>query len=176
MAKPNPQPPRVDIVDLEICCPIETRVLSILRSFATSLAREVGFSDEEASQIEMAVDEACANVMRHAYKHLGISSDLPVEKRNLDNGVRRGCVLRIQAQMGKDFLKFTIIDQGIGLNKMPAGVDSVEEFQDKGGKGGLGIYIIQNFMDEVEFEFPENSGTILTMTKYIQNVREKNAL
>ncbi len=158
-----------DTVDLEICCPVETRILSILRAFSIAMADEVGFNEEGAAQVEMAVDEACTNVIRHAYKHLGISPDLPEEKRNRDDDARRSCVLKLRALLGRDYLKFSIIDHGIGLNRMPCGVQSVEEFQEKGGQGGLGIYIIHNFMDEVEYDFPPESGTILTMTKFLHS-------
>ncbi|MCC5876306.1 MAG: ATP-binding protein, partial [Candidatus Sumerlaeia bacterium] len=59
-------------VDLEIRCPLDTGVLSVIRTFITSLSCQMGFSEDQAGEIEMAVDEACANVIRHAYKHLGI--------------------------------------------------------------------------------------------------------
>lgn len=169
MARKNKRDPAgANVVNLEIHCPVKTRALSILRSFATCMASEVGFDDDATSQIEMAVDEACANVMRHAYKHLGISSDLPPEKLEGELEKLEGCVLRLQAILGIDYLTISIIDHGIGLNRMPAGVKDMQEYQDRGGSGGLGIYIIKNFMDEVQVDSPGGTGTILTMTKYLQ--------
>ncbi len=158
--------PMPDTIDLEIRCPIETRVLSILRNFVTSIAAYVGFNAEETDKIEMAVDEACANVIRHAYKHLGVSPDLP-EAEQAEDANAAQCTLRLRLVLGEDFLKIIIIDNGIGMKNRPPGVDSLEEYTERGGTGGLGTYIIKNFMDEVEYDFPEESGTILTMTKYL---------
>lgn len=155
-----------DTIDMEIRCPIETRVLSILRNFVTSIAGYVGFNAEETDKIEMAVDEACANVIRHAYKHLGVSPDLPPEEQAEISSAEQ-CILRLRLVLGDNFLKILIIDHGIGMKNRPPGVTSVEEYTERGGKGGLGTYIIKNFMDEVEYDFPDDSGTILTMTKYL---------
>lgn len=161
-----PLPISRDTVDLEIRCPVQTRVLAILRTFVCSIATYHGFDAEQTDKIEMAVDEACANVIRHAYKHLGVSPDLPEEKQNADPETHRQCVLRLRIHLGEDYLKISIIDHGIGMHNKPPGVNSVEEYTDRGGTGGLGNYIIRNFMDEVEVDFPPESGTILTMTKY----------
>lgn len=156
-------------VDIEISCPVETRILSILRSFVTALSREVGFSSEQTADIELAVDEACANVIRHAYKHIGVSSDIDSGSR--DHEASKACVLRLRAQLGDEYLRICIIDSGIGLDNTPGGCNSVEEYTQRaaqGGRGGLGSYIIREFMDEVSYESPPGSGTILTMTKYLR--------
>ena len=39
-----------------------------VREFVSASARKFGFSDEEVSKIALAVDEACTNVIKHAYK------------------------------------------------------------------------------------------------------------
>ncbi|MDK2971727.1 MAG: serine/threonine-protein kinase RsbW [Candidatus Sumerlaeota bacterium] len=166
-------------LDIELRCPVEPRILSLLRSVSKTLAQEAGFTEEAIDQIEMAVDEACANVVRHAYKHVGVSPDLdPAERRVIprlphfadDKAQQSGdspeCVIKMRVSLGDGWVQFQIIDHGIGANQTPEGVNSIEEFIEKGAKGGLGIYIIRSFMDEVTFEFPEGKGTVLTMTKY----------
>jgi len=155
----------------------DTAVLWPLRTFATSLAAQMGFGDEEIDQIEMAVDEACANVVRHAYKHVGLSIDLPPEEQkkraehhcpSLDD-----CYLMVRICATREMLRFQIEDNGIGIERTPSGVGDIEEYVERGGKGGLGIYIIRNFMDEVEVECPAGRGTVLTMTKYLKPVGAK---
>ena len=42
--------------------------LEIIRNFISAIARKVGFKDEDVNKIELAVDEACTNVIRHAYE------------------------------------------------------------------------------------------------------------
>jgi serine/threonine-protein kinase RsbW len=154
-------------MQFEIRCVPEGEALWPMRTFVTSIAREIGFPEEDVDKIELAVDEACANVIRHAYKHLGVSPDLPEDERAADDDAQQ-CVLRLRIVMGEDFLRISIIDHGIGMANRPPGVGSVKEYTDRGGTGGLGTYIIKNFMDEVEYDYPADSGTILTMTKYLR--------
>jgi serine/threonine-protein kinase RsbW len=157
-----------DQVEFEIRCPISTQILAVIRDFVTSLARQMGFDEEAVDQIELAVDEACANVVRHAYKHLGVSPDLSTEKQSADLKTIKSCTLWVRLHLGDQFLKITIIDHGIGINSEAKGVNTMEEFAERGGSGGLGMYIIRNFMDEVEYSYPP-SGTVLTMTKYLNS-------
>ena len=148
-------------LELEIRCPVDSAVLPSLRAVVTSLAGQMGFEVEAVEQIEMAVDEACANVIRHAYKHLGLEGDLSGKSE-----VPEHCSLWLRLCMGPDRLQIIVIDRGIGINVMPKGHASVEDYESNGAKGGLGIYIIQNFMDEVDYHSPSDSGTVLTMVKY----------
>jgi len=163
----NLQDSPVGNLDLDLRCPVDTRVLALMRTLACALAEHVGFDDEQVAQVEMAVDEACANVVRHAYTHLGVSPDLPDD--SADEHTRRRCQLHARIQVGEGFLRIIIADSGIGLCNTAPGVESVEDFQQRGGGGGLGTLIIRNFMDEVHYDFPEQSGTILTMTKYLKS-------
>ncbi len=167
MSTTPPGSPPQEFIDLELRCPVQTGVLNPLRTFIATLARQSGFSEEQVEQIEMAVDEACANVVRHAYKHLGVSCDLPAEEQSTDKKVRSSCLLRLRVEIGEGCLRVSIIDTGIGAHNKPKGVESLQEYQEREGRGGLGIYIIRKFMDEVEYETTPESGTMVTMTKFV---------
>ena len=151
-------PPEEEVLELEIHCPVESRVLTYLRSIASQVARTVGFKEEQIDQIEMAVDEACANVVKHAYG----------DEMSRADRKRQECVLKMRIVIGPDRLKFCIIDHGVGVNNKPSGASSVDEYIERGASGGLGVYIIRNFMDEVEYLSPPGAGTTLTMTKYLR--------
>lgn len=165
-------------LDLEIRSTIEPHVLGVLRAMVTSVSTQAGFDEEAVAQIEMAVDEACANVVRHAYKHLGYSSDFAGEEQcdaalpRLFNPQDESDVhLTLQICVDEEAICFRIIDSGAGLESHThsrMGVESLEEYIEKGGTGGLGSLIIRNFMDKVEYDTAPNGGTILTMTKYRQ--------
>ncbi|MFH0880459.1 MAG: ATP-binding protein, partial [Lentisphaerota bacterium] len=47
--------------------PGETHSLSLIRLVMTHLAEMAGFQEEDIGKIEIAVDEACTNVIEHAY-------------------------------------------------------------------------------------------------------------
>lgn len=147
-----------EVLEIELHCPVESRVLTYLRNIASQVARTVGFEDEQIDQIEMAVDEACANVVKHAYG----------ETVGRDGEKRHECVLKMRIVIAPDRLKFCIIDHGVGVTNKPRGANSVDEYLERGAHGGLGVYIIRNFMDEVEYQSPPGAGTTLTMTKYLR--------
>ena len=137
-------------MDFEITCPAVSDALGTLRHFVVGVAQDSGFDEEQVEQIEMAVDEACANVVNHAY----------------GDRTHESPKFQMRIVISPDSLKITVMDKGVGLVNMPPGASSVEEFLDRGAQGGLGLYIIKNFMDEVEYDSPPQAGTTLHMTKY----------
>lgn len=102
-----------------------------------------GFEDDETQFIIVAVDEACANIIRHAY-----------EGRS-DGEIRLTCLVE------SDRIEFTLTDRG----RAPKDVNrlqprSLEEVR----PGGLGMHLIRSVMDKVEFRFGEREN-ILHLTK-----------
>ena len=159
-----------EALEIEVRCPTVPRVLALLRGLAKGLADEAGFDQAEIAEIEMAVDEACANVINHAYKHLS-EDDRIALIRNWSADTPppvnpKRAMIKLQVFVSEEMIRFKVIDYGVGIDNMPKGVDSVDEYLDKGAKGGLGTYIIKNFMDEVTYECPRDRGTVLTMTRY----------
>ena len=47
--------------------PSTTQNLAMIREFVNRVAAQAGLSEIEVGQLELAVDEACANVIEHAY-------------------------------------------------------------------------------------------------------------
>ena len=47
--------------------PSSTENLALIREFVSSAAQQAGFDNNEIARLELAVDEACANVIEHAY-------------------------------------------------------------------------------------------------------------
>ena len=47
--------------------PSSTENLSMIRDFVGNVGARAGFGKGDVMQLELAVDEACANVMEHAY-------------------------------------------------------------------------------------------------------------
>ncbi|CAN5452199.1 hypothetical protein BH09SUM1_BH09SUM1_06460 [soil metagenome] len=156
-------------VEFELRCACDSRILSVLRRFVTCIAEDMGFNEEQTSQIEMAVDEACANVVRHAYKHRGVSPDLPDHVKCGDRSVQDSCAFFIRLSRSDASLRISIIDHGVGISEEHTQVTSMDEFHRRGGSGGLGGFIIHHYMDEVEYGASGDCGTVLTMTKFLQS-------
>ena len=101
---------------------------------------------EEREELVLAIDEACQNIIRHAYL------DLPEGK------------IQICLQLHTPLLKVHIFDHGhlADVAKIkPRALDEIKI-------GGLGTYFINTIMDRVEFIKAENPWTNhLVMTKEI---------
>jgi len=110
--------------------PSHPRFLSVARATVAELGSVYGLSAEECRRIALAVDEAMANVIRHAY-----------------HGAFDGAI-ELNCQVWKDRLEFTLLDQGEcpdPARLAPHPLDSV-------ALSGRGTHIMRTVMDEVCYE------------------------
>jgi sigma-B regulation protein RsbU (phosphoserine phosphatase) len=105
-----------------------------------------GCSAKSTADIVLAIDEACQNIIRHAYRG------------DSDN------VIELEVEHRGDNLVFSLADHAppIDPSKVkPRDLDDVRP-------GGLGTYFIRRVMDEVEFKIPASgSGNLLRMVRRI---------
>jgi len=149
------EPPR-HTPSLDLLCPPQTGMLSLIRRVVAAVLREIGFAPEQASLIELSVDEACTNVIHHAYASAQTS----------DCGQP---ILRVQICPALDHVAIRVIDQGRGVPPEGlCGVSSAEEYASRPQPKGLGMFIIGRFMDKVEYDSPPGSGIVLSMVKYLR--------
>ena len=122
-----------------------------IRHAVVSAAEESGFSEEDVAKIEMAVGEACTNIIEHAYTTQPLKLEIVV----------------ILARF-KDRLEVTIQDySSINFATNQAGtIDEIEDWIAAGKRRGLGIFIIQSFVDKVEHRFICGQGNELILIKY----------
>ncbi len=116
-----------------ITIPAATRYLTAVRRFVAIHAREAGFSEAEIDRIRLAVDEACTNAIKHAYK-----------------GNERGLIdviIRVTPE------KFHIIvrDRGPGFNPSDYQAPDIRRSVRHRKGGGYGIHLMYSLMDEVYF-------------------------
>jgi serine/threonine-protein kinase RsbW len=121
--------------------------LEVIRMFVVDIARNLGLKDDAINEIELAVDEACTNVIKHAYKN--------------DNSQYIDITVKTNSK------KITIIisDHGTGFN--PDQLESPELRIKKHARGGLGIALIRKVMDEVSFDIHPGQHNEVKMVKYI---------
>ena len=129
--------------------PSQSDNLAIIREFVTKIAQKVGFNNDETSKIELAVDEACTNVIRHAY---GNSSNQ---------------VIDVQIRVDKKKLSITVSDKGKGFNPDNVKLPDIGESIKKGRKGGLGLCLIKTLMDKVDFQIKPGTKNQVKMIKFI---------
>lgn len=115
-------------------------------SLAAETAARAGFSEDEQSNIAMAVREAAVNAVLHGNAY-------DPEKK----------VFIVYERTG-DALVITITDQGKGLDPERLPDPLSPENLMKGS--GRGIFLIRAFMDEVKFRNAQ-PGTEITLIKHI---------
>ncbi len=127
--------------------PSSTENLAMIRDFVKSIGTQAGMGDLEVAGLELAVDEACANVMEHAY-----AEDTSKE-------------VKIRAIVDHDALQIEVIDTGKGFD--PAMVEQLklEDMVAAKRKGGLGMRLMKSFMDEVHYEVQPGVKNELKMVK-----------
>ncbi|OQX87955.1 hypothetical protein B6D60_02860 [candidate division KSB1 bacterium 4484_87] len=129
--------------------PGKTENLELIRTFVSRLAQMSGFDEDDIYKIELAVDEACANVIKHAYEGKG--------KKEID------LLLEI------DYKKLTIIvtDEGVGFDVNNILKRDMKEYLGQMKVGGLGIHLIMSLMDDVKLKSKPGEKTEVRMTKYL---------
>jgi anti-sigma regulatory factor (Ser/Thr protein kinase) len=137
---------------LSIMIPRDTHYLAIVRKVVADVGCRAGFRGEDLDKIELAVDEACSNAMIYQVDHQGAAR---FERLELEVTIARPRFVVVLRDHGE---RYPFEDQGNF---------DLEDHLRRMEPGGLGIYIIKNFMDEVSYEHSARSGNVLTMTKYL---------
>jgi serine/threonine-protein kinase RsbW len=129
--------------------PSSTENLSMIRDFVKSIGLQSGMGDMDVARLELAVDEACANVMEHAY-------DADETKE-----------VSIRAIVDDFSVQIEVIDSGKGFD--PAAVEQLKlkELVSAKRTGGLGMRLMKSFMDEVHYEMKPGVKNELKMVKWL---------
>ena len=123
--------------------------LAAISEFVTRAAVDAGLDARDIYAVQLAVDEACSNIIEHAYGGEGRGS---IECTCRVNDVGLTVILR---DRGRSFDPDLVSEP----NKFP------ELDDDDCTGGGLGLYFMRQLMDEVDFTFTPGSGNQLTMVK-----------
>ena len=118
--------------------------------YVTECAEAAGFDARALYEIQLAVDEACANVVDHAYQ-----------------GMEPG-EFEVSCSFGEASMTIDVRDWGRGFEPNEVEQPDVEAPLEERSLGGLGLYIVNRVMDEVEFTFDPKVGNRLRMAKRMQ--------
>ena len=121
--------------------------LPIVRGAVERLCQDLGFGEDCTARIVLSIDEALANVIRHAYDG---ARDQPIEIE-----------LSVLGPPPAQGLQVCIRDHGRSVD--PSSIKSRD--LDDVRPGGLGVHIMTSCMDCLDFRRAEGGGTILTMVK-----------
>lgn len=138
---------------IEIKVPSNPRLLKVVRCGVQHLCDICGFSGEVRHSITLAVDEAIANIIRHAYQE---RDDQPIS---------------VRCRLFDDRLEIILEDQGEAAEAGKMKSRDLEDIR----PGGLGIHLIQSTMDVVDYQRSSEGVNQLKLVKYLASRNDKDA-
>ena len=135
---------------LTLTVPSATENLALIRDFVVNVGSQAGLGDDDVAKLELAVDEACANVIEHAHGH---DSNKEVT---------------VRATFDAATLRIEVVDEGEGFDPTVMPTTSVEQMVHDRRTGGLGLRVMKSLMDEVSYEIVPGERNRLRLLKRIQ--------
>lgn len=127
----------------------KTDQLVAVREFVSRAALATGFNEEDVSKIALAVDEACTNVIKHAYRY-------DTKKK-----------IEVIVETGNGEFEVSIVDTGKQFNPNGVKTPDMKEYFSKYRRGGLGVYLMKSLMDKVEYDIEPGKRNQVRLTKHI---------
>lgn len=117
-------------LQLKFAMPSDARYLPVVRGAIGPLAAAIGWDEAECRAIVLALDEALANVIRHAYHN------------------RADGLIELECRESTDGLEVIMLDNGAAVDRSKICAREIGCDQ----PGGLGTHIIRKVMDHVSYE------------------------
>ena len=131
------------VVDLTL--PTDPRLIPRTRRLFTGYMDELGVDGNDAHDVVLALNEACTNVIRHAFPDDDSS-------------------FHLTAELSGDEVVLVVEDDGVGIAPATSGPEP-----DPPGTSGRGLQMIRRLMTSVEVEtVPQRQGTRLHMRKVLR--------
>jgi serine phosphatase RsbU (regulator of sigma subunit)/anti-sigma regulatory factor (Ser/Thr protein kinase)/transposase-like protein len=124
--------------------------LEDIRSSVRNVLFESDLSEKAVNSVLLAIEEACTNVVRHAYLY-------------------GPGIIRIKVKLYQDRVVFSIFDRGRRFDFDHSDVPDLDRYVRTGRKGGLGLYLIRKMMDSVEY-YSRDGENELRMEKRSEKV------
>jgi anti-sigma regulatory factor (Ser/Thr protein kinase) len=133
---------------LQLQVPADARMLPKTRQAVAGYLEEAETTAEVVDDVVLALDEACANVIRHAFPN-GVEGDI-----------------HLRADIDEQSITVLVEDDGVGFD--PFQVDLRSRLDDTSGRG---LHLIRMLMSSVDVESPTETGvgTRLRMRKQLDH-------
>ena len=122
--------------------------LSVISSVVSEAMEQAQIDAAIIPKVLLAVDEACTNIVLYAYPE------------------RKGYI-RLACWLNHDDFVISIEDKGKPFNPCSVPPPKVDVNLDERTVGGLGIYFMRKFMDEISYKYDSRTGNQLTMRKHL---------
>lgn len=133
----------------ELAIKSTTDNLVLVREFTRRAAIESSLPDDFTEKIILAVDEACTNVIKHAYK-FSPEGDI---------------FISISVDSSKFIISIT--DSGVHFNPNLIPEPDIKQYHKEKKIGGLGMFLMKKLMDEVRYTSVSGNKNQVELVKYL---------
>ena len=134
---------------------VEATIESVRRisEFVRDMGHRLRLRDDTLFDIDLAVEEASANIVRHAYR----------------SGQARDILLRVETT--DDMVCIWLTDWGLPFDAESVGPFDVDAPVETRAKGGMGLRIIHGLMDDVVRQTASAPGgpNVLMLSKHLEH-------
>ena len=128
----------------------ELESLQTFRDFITECCARYEVSNDTVLELKLAVDEACTNIITHGYK-----------------GMDAGSII-LSFRIEPERILIQITDFGHCFEPVAGPRPDVEAALEDQELGGLGLYLIYQTMDNIDYTSSDDGNT-LTFTKFYKS-------
>ena len=141
----------LDAQTVEVNLPNVDGYERIAMECSASFAKIGGLVKERIEDLKTAVSEACLNAMHHG------------------NGGRPDARVVVTMFLGDKDFRVTVKDEGDGIDYIPQNIDITRKVEKLEPPNGLGLFLIQQLVDQVEFNEMTDSGHVVKMVLKMEN-------
>jgi anti-sigma regulatory factor (Ser/Thr protein kinase) len=134
-------------LELEVEAKLEN--LAVIDDFITESLNKLGIRKDETLQVQLAVSEACTNIIQHAY-----------------SGESEESIILLCSMSGND-LVIVIKDWGESFDPNTVPQPDIESELVERKEGGVGIFLMRQMMNDVRYAFQPGGQNELRMIKHI---------
>jgi serine/threonine-protein kinase RsbW len=135
----------LDEQTIEVNLPTKIGYERVAMQCSAALAKMAGFAPGRIEDLKSAVAEACINAMQHG------------------NNWRPDARVTVNMNFRDDTFVVSVSDQGDGMPEVPEYPGTVRIIEQNESARGLGVFIIQQLVDQVKFNQMTDQGHMVTM-------------
>lgn len=135
------------LVQMQLSLPRDASYVPVTRTVAHSLLETMGVPEDASADVQVALSEACANVVRHA----------------------GGLDYSVALSVGPEGCEIEVLDNGPGIHVEGDGAVPVED----DAEDGRGLFLMRALVDDFEFT-SEDDGTRVRLIKRWPHVDPKD--
>ena len=141
-------------LNLTVRCGSRREWVDPLQDVSERIFMMAGLDEEQAYWPTLAVREAVVNAVLHGNKE------------------HPEAAVSVDYRLGDGRVEIAVLDEGEGFD--PADLGDPLSAENLLKEGGRGVYLMRQFMDEVDFSFPEEGGTRILLVKNLSPESEEN--